>query len=49
MIIDPRSAPAAICQGRRCGAGGNGTVFWEEKIVAPLIATPNVDKAIEDK
>ncbi len=24
MIIDPRSVPAAICQGRRCGAGGNG-------------------------
>jgi hypothetical protein len=23
--------------------------FWEEKLVAPLIATPNVDKAIEDK
>ncbi len=22
---------------------------WEEKLVAPLIATPNVDKAIEDK
>ncbi len=22
---------------------------WEEKVVAPLIATPNVDKAIEDK
>ncbi len=25
MIIDPRSLPAAICQGRRCGAGRNGT------------------------
>ncbi len=25
MIIDPRSVPAAICQGRRCSAGGNGT------------------------
>ncbi len=26
------------------------TIFsWEEKLVAPLIATPNVDKAIEDK
>jgi hypothetical protein len=22
---------------------------WEEKLVAPLIATPNGDKAIEDK
>ena len=22
---------------------------WEEKLVAPLIATPNVDRAIEDK
>ena len=22
---------------------------WEEKLVAPLITTPNVDKAIEDK
>ncbi len=22
---------------------------WEEKLVVPLIATPNVDKAIEDK
>ncbi len=22
---------------------------WEEKLVAPLIATPNKDKAIEDK
>ncbi len=22
---------------------------WEEKLVAPLIATPNVDKAIQDK
>jgi hypothetical protein len=22
---------------------------WEEKLVAPLIATPNVDKAVEDK
>ncbi len=22
---------------------------WEEKLVAPLIATPNVDEAIEDK
>jgi hypothetical protein len=22
---------------------------WEEKLVAPLIATHNVDKAIEDK
>jgi hypothetical protein len=22
---------------------------WEEKLVSPLIATPNVDKAIEDK
>jgi hypothetical protein len=22
---------------------------WEENLVAPLIATPNVDKAIEDK
>ncbi len=22
---------------------------WEEKLVAPLIETPNVDKAIEDK
>ena len=27
-----------------------GTRFsWEEKLVAPLIATPNVDKAVEDK
>jgi hypothetical protein len=26
------------------------TLFsWEEKFVAPLIATPNVDKAIDDK
>jgi hypothetical protein len=25
MIIDPRSIPAAICQGRRCGMGRNGT------------------------
>jgi hypothetical protein len=25
MIIDPQSVPAAICQGRRCGAGENGT------------------------
>ncbi len=25
MIINPRSVPAAICQRRRCGAGGNGT------------------------
>ncbi len=25
MIIDPRSVPAAICQGWRCGAGGNQT------------------------
>jgi hypothetical protein len=25
------------------------TFSWEEKLVAPLIATPNVDKAIEDK
>jgi hypothetical protein len=23
--------------------------FWEEKLVVPLIVTPNVDKAIEDK
>jgi hypothetical protein len=22
---------------------------WEEKLVAPLIAVPNVDKALEDK
>jgi hypothetical protein len=22
---------------------------WEEKLVAPLIATPNVDRAVEDK
>ncbi len=26
-----------------------GSFSWEEKLVAPLIATPNVDKAIEDK
>jgi hypothetical protein len=25
MIINLRSVPAAICQVRRCGAGGNGT------------------------
>jgi hypothetical protein len=25
------------------------TFSWEKKLVAPLIATPNVDKAIEDK
>jgi hypothetical protein len=25
MIINPRSVPAAICLGRRCNAGGNGT------------------------
>jgi hypothetical protein len=25
MIIDPRSVPAAICQGQCCGADGNGT------------------------
>jgi hypothetical protein len=25
MIIDPRSVPAAICQGRCCSAGGKGT------------------------
>jgi hypothetical protein len=24
-------------------------IYWEEKLVAPLIATPNVDKATEDK
>jgi hypothetical protein len=29
---------------------GNIAIFsWEEKLVAPLIATPNVDKAVEDK
>jgi hypothetical protein len=27
MIIDPQSVPAAICQGRRCGAGRNGTGY----------------------
>ncbi len=27
----------------------NRRFSWEEKNVAPLIATPNVDKAIEDK
>ncbi len=28
---------------------GDGNFSWEEKLVAPLIATPNVDRAIEDK
>jgi hypothetical protein len=28
---------------------GLGKFYWEEKLVAPLIATPNVDKAIKDK
>jgi hypothetical protein len=25
MTINPQSVPAAICQGGRCGMGGNGT------------------------
>jgi hypothetical protein len=29
--------------------GWRNLFSWEEKLVAPLIATPIVDKAIEDK
>ncbi len=32
-----------------CADFGHKTFSWEEKLVAPLIATPNVDRAIEDK
>ncbi len=28
---------------------GSYKFSWEEKLVAPLIAAPNVDRAIEDK